>query len=312
MACRAVASAQAGPLGLDSLLCPSHLGDMMQSHFFRKEIAFLVVFVSVLCSSPPSVRAWRQLDEGLWLGKFNWPDELSDEDPKVRVLKIDPKVYDFRLLSTSEHNTGPMTAEEWADRFDLVAVINSSMYQVNRITSTGYMRNFAHVNNPKINPRFGAFLVFNPVDTSVPPVQIIDKNYQGWTKLIHKYNTVIQNYRMISAKQENLWSQTDRRHNIACVGIDKEGNVLFIHSSQSYSVYEFNQALLRIPLNIYNAMFVEGGSEAFLYLNTRKLPSKLRRTDNNWPVYDLNHKLPPAPNVLGIIRRQERTNRGLP
>ena len=284
----------------------------MQSQFFRKEVAIFVVLVSVLCVSPAVVRAWRQLDEGLWLGRFSWPDDFRDEDSKVQVLRIDPKVYDLRLLSTSEHNTGPITAEEWADKFDLVAVINSSMYQVNRITSTGYMRNFAHLNNPKINPRFGAFLVFNPVDVSLPRVQIIDKNYQGWTKLIHKYNTVIQNYRMISVKQENLWPQTDRRHDIACVGIDNDGNVLFIHSTHSYSVHDFSQVLLRIPINIYNAMFVEGGSEAFLYVNTRKFSSKMIETDNDLPRYDLSHELPPIPNVLGIIRRQKITERVLP
>ena len=189
----------------------------MQGKSFRKAIVTLAVFTCFLCSSGTPVFAWRQIDGGLWLRDFSLSDKTAYEDSEVLVLKIDPEIYDLKLLSASEHNTGSMTAEEWADKFDLFAAINASMYQVNRITSTGYMRNFAHANNPKINPRFGAFLVFNPVDDSVPRVQIVDKYHQGWVRLIHKYNTVIQNYRMISVKQENLWPQTDRQHTIGCV-----------------------------------------------------------------------------------------------
>jgi hypothetical protein len=275
----------------------------MQGKSIRKGIATLVALILVLCSNPTPVLAWLPLSEGLWLGEFDLPAKLRDEGSEVLVLKIDPELYALKLLSASEHHTGSMTAEGWADKFNLVAVINASMYQVNRITSTGYMRNFAHLNNPKVNPKFGAFLVFNPVDDSLPRVQIIDKYYQGWNKLIHKYNTVIQNYRMISAKQENLWLRSDRRYNIASVGIDNAGNILFIHSKNPYSVYTFNQILLEIPINLYNAMFVEGGSEAFLYVNTGKLDSKLPGADNNWPGHDLSQGSVPVPNVIGITAR---------
>jgi hypothetical protein len=273
----------------------------MQGEFFQKTILALLAFVSVLCSYPASTHAWRHLTEGLWLGEFNSPDEPRDQDASVLVLKIDPRVYDLRLLSASEHSTGSMTPKEWANKFGLVAAINASMYQANHLTSTGYMKNFAHFNNPKINSKFGAFLAFNPVDDSVAKVQIIDRQYQGWHRLIHKYNTIVQNYRMISIKQENLWPQTDRRFGIASVGIDKDGNILFIHSRKPYSVNAFNQILLKLPIQLYNAMFVEGGSEAFIYVNTKKLPGERLVTTNDWSRYDRNHDLLPMPNVLGII-----------
>ena len=273
----------------------------MQGEFFRKTTLALLAFVSVLCSSPASTHAWRHLKEGLWLGEFNAPDESRDQDASVVILKIDPQVYDLRLLSASEHSAGSMTPKEWADKFALVAVINASMYQANHLTSTGYMKNFTHFNNPKINSKFGAFLAFNPLDDSVAKVQIIDRQYQGWHRLIHKYNTIIQNYRMISIKQENLWPKTDRRFGIASVGIDKDGNILFIHSNKPYSVNTFNQILLKLPIYLYNAMFVEGGSEAFIYVNTKKLPGERLVTTNDWSRYDRNHDLLPMPNVLGII-----------
>ena len=275
----------------------------MQIKFFHRISGTFVAFIFLLWFSLIPALAWRQLGEGLLLGDFHLSDNLGVTDSKVVVLKIDPKRYALKLLSASEQHTESMTAGEWAEKFGLVAVTNASMYQVNRITSTGYMRNYAHQNNPKINSKFGAFLAFNPVDDSVPPVQIIDKYYQRWEKLTRKYNTVVQNYRMISIKQENLWSQTSERYSVACVGIDNDGNILFIHSGGPFSVHDFNEILLRLPINIYNAMFVEGGSEAFLYVNTGRFVGRWLGSDNNWARYDPTHDLLPVPNVIGIIKR---------
>ena len=275
----------------------------MQGKLFRKAIVTLVVFTCFFLSSRAHVLAWGQIGSGLWLQDFNLSGNRIGDDSQVLVLKIDPEIYDLKLLSASEHNTGSMTPQEWADKFDLLAVINASMYQVNHITSTGYMRNFAHANNPKINPKFGAFLVFNPVDDSVPRVQIVDKYHQRWVRLLHQYHTVIQNYRMISVKQENLWPKTDKQHNIGCIAMDNDGKILFIHSKKAYSVHAFNQILLSLPINIYNAMFVEGGSEASLYVNIKKLSTERPEFDIDWSRYDLSHDLSAIPNVIGVIRR---------
>ncbi len=275
----------------------------MQNNFLQKELAFVVILIFVLCISPTPALAWRQLGEGLWLGEFDLSDNLGVSDSKVVVLKLDPKTYALKLLSASEQNNESMTGEEWADKFGLVAVINASMYQVNHLTSTGYMRNFTHANNPKINSKFGAFLAFNPVDDSVPQVQIIDKHYQDWRKLIRKYHTIIQNYRMLSIKQENLWPKTDKQYSVACVAIDTDRNILFIHSGGAFSVHYFNDILLKLPINIYNAMFVEGGSESFLYVKSEKFIGRWLGSDNNWTRYDFTRDLLPVPNVIGIIKR---------
>jgi hypothetical protein len=137
----------------------------------------------------------------------------------------------------------------------------------------------------------------------VPRVQIVDKYHQRWVRLIHKYNTVIQNYRMISVKQENLWPQTDRQYTIGCIAIDKAGNILFIRSTKAYSVHAFNAILLQLPIDIYNAMFVEGGSEASLYVNIKKLVAVKSEVDIDWSIYDLSRDLLPIPNVIGVVSR---------
>ena len=93
-------------------------------------------------------------------------------------------------------------------------------------------------------------------------------------------------------------------YSIAAVATDKSGNVLFIHSRAPFSVYDFNRMLLTLPLDIQNAMYVEGGPEATLYVNaggerTQRVGSYETRFIEN----DGNDVAWEIPNIIGIRRR---------
>jgi uncharacterized protein YigE (DUF2233 family) len=246
---------------------------------------------------------WQRIDEGLHLGEFKSAQKSPVCDYPITVLKIDPNFYHLKLISASEQGGKPRTAKEWADAFGLVAAINASMYAQDHRTSTGYMKNVKHINNSGVNSKFGAFMVFNPVNGSAPSVQIIDRYEQDWRTLIEAYNTVIQNYRMISLKGNNVWKQSDNIYSIAAVAMDKDGNILFIHSRSPYSVHDFNKILLSLPLGIRNAMYVEGGPEATLYVNTGgKERAWAGSYETGFFEHDTNTSLWQLPNIIGITK----------
>ncbi|MFO7601273.1 MAG: phosphodiester glycosidase family protein [Candidatus Desulfacyla sp.] len=248
---------------------------------------------------------WQGMDDGLQLGEFKSPQKSPTGAYPITVLKIDPNVYSLKLISASEHGDKSKTAKDWADAFRLVAAINASMYHEDHRTSTGYMKNFTHVNNRRINPKFGAFLAFNPLSPSLPPVQIIDRYEQDWEALIKNYHTVIQNYRMISLKGGNMWKPSDSIYSIAAVAMDTNGNVLFIHSRSPYSVHDFNHILLKLPLDIKNAMYVEGGPEATVYVNAGgKERAWVGSYETSFSEHDENAMLWRVPNIIGITRRE--------
>ena len=277
----------------------SHVGRM----FFRVMTWFVVVLACL--ASTATARGWQELEKGLYFGEFVSPQESPVCNYPIVVLKIDPEFYAFKLLSTSEYGTKPKTAREWAEEFRLLAVINAGMYRENYKTSTGYMKNFEHTNNGYVNPKFGAFMAFNPVSSRVPRVQIVDRYHQDWKKLMKQYNTLIQNYRMISLKGENVWKQSKRLYSTACVGIDKDGNVLFIHSRSPFSVHDFNHILIGLPLAIKNAMYVEGGSEASLYVKAGgKEHEWVGSYETSFAEHDDNTLAWGIPNVIGITRRK--------
>ncbi len=277
----------------------------------RKILYSLAIFILgfLFCSisaAEPESQVWQKLDDGLYLGEFEYPKQSPIVDYPIIVLKIDPKLYSFKLLSASEYDDKRRTAKQWCKEYGLIAAINASMYCEDYITSTGYMKNYSHINNATINPRFGAFMVFNPANSSVPSVQIIDRYHQNWRDLIKDYSTVIQNYRMITLEGKNAWNKKkqEKVYSTAAIGIDKNGDVLFIFSKVPYSTHDFNNILLELPINIKNAMYVEGGSEATLYCKVNEEEIKwFGNYETGFNKNNKNESVCQIPNVVGIVKR---------
>jgi hypothetical protein len=266
------------------------------------------VLVLLLFCSQPSVECqpWTELDKGLCLGQFVSPQKYRRSDYPITILKISPAFYSLKLLSASEHDRNPRTGKEWCKEFSLSAAINASMYQnEDPLKSTGYMKNFDHINNAQFNPVFGAFMVFNPIDTSYPRVQFVDRRLQdNWKELIGKYHTAIQNYRIISEGKKRGWPQEGRLHSTAAIGMDKGHNILFVYSRSPFSTHDFIHILLSLPISIQNAMYLEGGPEATLYINLDEIePARERGGGIGSTVYDEATPTLKIPNVIGIVRR---------
>ena len=250
--------------------------------------------------------SWNPLDPGLSLGEFSVKTDPAGNGCGITILKIDPLFYDFRLFAASEHDQRSRTISKWTKDFSLVAAINASMYQgADYLKSTGYMRNYRHNNNPNINRSFGAFMAFNPVDPSLPQVQLIDRRLQkDWKDLIERYHCVVQNYRMVSFGKKRGWPQQSQRHGTAAIGLDADNRVMFILSRVPFSTHDLIHTLLSLPINIRSAMYVEGGPQAALHL--RVGPRNMTWTG----ICEANSVVPNSvfefeiPNVIGISKRK--------
>ena len=268
----------------------------------------ILLAVSFFCTdSKAEPQPWKMLDEGLYLGEFASTLKSRISNFPITILKINPEFYSFKLLCASEHDGNMRTAKQWCNEFGLLAAINASMYQdTDPLKSTGYMKNYNHINNPHINAAFGAFMAFNPISSSLPESRFVDRRLQkDWKAQIEKYHTVVQNYRMISKGKRKGWPQQKKLYSTAAVGMDKANNVLFIHSPSPYSTHDFINILLSLPIDIDSAMYLEGGPEATLYINPKDIHTKSEgrygtlfgKTFGDLSTLTL-------PNVIGIVKRK--------
>lgn len=251
----------------------------------------------------PGPAAWRVLEPGLELGQFVSPRKSRLGDSIVRVLRIDPEFFELRLLNASAPGQGrPQSARDWCRSNGLVAAVNASMYQTDHRKSVSMMRTRTHVNNPSLS-KDKAVLGFDRLDASVPPAQIIDRECQDFDALRAHYGTLVQSIRMISCERRNVWAPQSREWSTAAIGIDTRSRVLFIHSRSPFSTHDLIEILLGLPIELRRAMYVEGGPEAQLYVQSGGREMEfLGSYETGFKEADDNAFAWPVPNVVGIAR----------
>jgi uncharacterized protein YigE (DUF2233 family) len=246
---------------------------------------------------------WRRIDAGLYVAEFESPQKSVVGDSKITIVKINPAKFQFRLLCAKQLGAKNLIAKEWCEKFDLICCVNAGMFQTDHSTNVGYMKNLNYINNPGIHPKYHSVFAFNPITKSTVQAAIFDIDEHKMDKITKNYNTVIQNLRLIKNPRENRWSKQDKMWSEVALGQDKEGNILFIFSRSPYSMHDFNNILLKLPIEIVNSHHLEGGPEASLYFKYEELEiEKSGSFETNFFESDNNIQPWPIPNVLGFVK----------
>ncbi len=252
---------------------------------------------------PPAAHApqapWQPLEPGLETLELEGPPAVFG-DRKITVLRIDPARFDLKLFAASAPGEGELrTARAWAYRTGASAVINAAMYQEDYRTSVSLMRTGAHVNQRRVS-KDKAVLAFDPLVSGVPPVRIVDRECESLDDASARYASLVQSIRMVSCDRRNVWAPSERRFSAAAIGTDRAGRVLFIHARTPWPVHELVKALLAAPLELAQAMYVEGGPEAQLF--ARGGGKELERV-GTFESADTNLRPWPVPNVIAAVRK---------
>jgi hypothetical protein len=264
----------------------------------------LGVVLMILIVSPPIVSddVWQNVAGGLDIGRFRVAKEAPSGDSTVTIVRIDPKLWELKLLAISESGGDHgMTAREWCEKYKLTAAINAGMFDVDYTTHIGYMKSKEHVNSSRTNPYLSA-AAFDPRRDSLPLFRIHDLDKTPLDSVLDRYHCVVQNLRLIKRPRENRWSQQNRIWSEAALGEDDQGRALFIFCGSPYSMYDLNKLLLSLPIGLVSAQHLEGGPEAQLYLKHGDTTINLAGNYESGFVQG-NEFAWPIPNVIGIVPR---------
>ena len=280
-------------------------------------LTLLIVLVPVMLRAedsepdpvlPGETVLWTNLEEGLDMTRLAYTERKDGDFSRriiIRVLRFDTERYDFRLFSSRWEGQSVPTMREWAEGKHLTAAINASMYLKDGQTSTGYMRSGERTNNSRIVSRYGAFFVAGPREEGLPRAAVLDRSVDDWQTLLPRYDTVVQNFRLMGPDGQQIWPEDGPQHAIAAIAEDMNGRILFLHCSDPTSVHDFVEALkAHSDLNLNSAMYVEGGSEASLLLS---LPERFHLWNGMTPasyMFSSRGDAIPLPNILGVVRRQ--------
>lgn len=259
----------------------------------------------------PGEPLWTRLEPGLGLGRFLAGPSSSGRPLEIVILRIDPRFFTFTLHTGSDPavpllptGASARPLKDWAEAYGLAAAINAGMYLPDGLTNTGYLRVGTHLNNHRLVGRFGAFFLTGRAEgeSDLPEAVLVDRTASSWETLLPRYGMVVQNYRLISSARKNLWQPGGPEHSIAAVGTDGSGCILFIHCREPLTGLNLGNLLLALPIDIRTVMYVEGGSQAGLLLNSPTLSHTWmgRHPADFWT--DGNMEAP-LPNIIGARRK---------
>jgi hypothetical protein len=262
----------------------------------------MVGCLSAIAGPDASSDSWRYIADGLDIADFIVSPKASSGDSKIVVIRIDPKLWDIKLMSISE--TGDekgKSAKDWCQDHKLTAAINAGMFDVDYKTHVGYMRTRTHKNSPRING-YKSAAAFDPKHDTLPPFYIYDLDVTPLDTVAKYYHGVMQNLRLIKRPGENRWSQQERKWSEAALGEDSQGRMLFIYCGSPYSMYDFNHMIMALPIDLVCAQHLEGGPLAQMYIKHGETELELAGGYAN----DLIQSARPIPNVLGIAPRHSK------
>lgn len=251
-------------------------------------------------------QGWQSLEPGLDLGNFIALPPSVVGDSAITVVRIEPARFELDLFSADAMNLPQrLSIDRWTKEQRLIAGINAGMYEPSGRT-TGYSRIGNVMLNPNRKSNYEAFLAVDPDDKSFPSVTILDPECDDVKAREPHYRVILQSIRMIDCKGVNRWQKSPRAWSTAALAIDDQGRVLLIHARSPWDVHDFIEILLKLPLGIRRAMYLEGGPEASLSLETG-LVSRIRvgSWETGFNENDDNAAPWPLPNVIGVRRRQQ-------
>lgn len=242
-----------------------------------KALLVCAAFLATSLSAAPV--QWRPLQTGV---------ELAQIAPgPLYVVRIDPARTKIRAGLLSEKGGKSKTAGEWCRSERFAVAINAGMFQQDYRSNVGYLRHGRHLNNRRWNAYMAALAV------GPKKALWLDLDRTKPDKTLAAFPLVVQNLRLISGARKNVWAKNDRKWSEAALAIDGKGRLLFLFSRAPHSMRDFNDWLLRLPLDIRGAMHLEGGPEASLSIHVRGLDLDLAGSNTaQWPI----------PNVIGVLR----------
>jgi uncharacterized protein YigE (DUF2233 family) len=266
-------------------------------------LAIALLLLATGCGAPAPGPGWETIEDGLDFRSFAGCGTGASDAGSVHVVRADPARFRLTLLAASAQPGGrALPVTRWAADHDLVVATNAGMYHPDFVRHVGLMVDRGHENNPVAVSDYKSVLAFHPKRDGLDEFLFADLEETTLESLRQDYHTLIQNLRMISHRRANVWSPSDRRASTVALGVDSSGRLLFLFAGAGCSVHELNELLLRLPLDLARAQYLEGGPEASLFASaggrtlgwSGAMPSAEPAGDAFWPV----------PNVIGLLRAE--------
>jgi hypothetical protein len=255
---------------------------------------------------------WISISKGLEFAKVEITKNREIVDVFV-IVKADPKHNRIRVFSSYEEGK-PLarTIEEWQKQTGALAMVNSAQYMADPyympcapIICDGKLK------GPKSNPSVRGMLVAEPLKAHLPLADLLDFDFEQYTP--ETYAQGVQHWPILLDRQGKIKvNKTGWQASRTIVAKDSKGHILFITTEGSFfTLYNLGLFLKETNerkdggLHIHTAMNLDGGSEANMIVQTKRLSyvrhgAEQEDQKDAFNLFQLKRKIP---GVIGVFPR---------
>lgn len=268
-------------------------------------LRFALIAAVSAAAAAASARAeivWRPLEDGLELAQPRAPGQHRTGDGLVTLVRIDPAKARLALAMAKFEGNTQRTARAWAREKGWSFAVNAGLYREDHITNVGLMRDGRRVNNPRLN-HYRSVFAFNPRGGAGAPFLLWDKVCDKANDF-RRYETLIQNIRLVDCRKRVTWPASDKDVSLAVLAADGRDRLIVAFSQSPHTAGGFARLLLRWPLDLRRAQYLEGGRPAQLYLEAGGVTLNLNGLcGGTLGCIGVSGVAPDIPNVIGVAKK---------
>ena len=193
-----------------------------------------------------------------------------DKSIEIDIFKLNPDSVDIDIINVQKNKTIQQVLNETNSSDGYFLICNAGMFDVDYKSNMGYMKKDGNILNSKDHPDYYSVMAFDPLFEGLPDFYIYDTDITSLDSIILSYDSVVENLRLIKRNRENRWPEQDKKWSELAIGQDIDNNILIIYCHNNLSMFEFNNLILSLPLELATAQHLEGNSSAQLYFKVGK------------------------------------------
>jgi hypothetical protein len=262
-------------------------------------ILLVLLLLTFSCNSQQKevVNKWESIAKGVSFMEINAPEKSILGDSKLSIIRLNKDSVQAYLLMASAYDSISKTVKVWADTFDFQLTVNAGMYDLTKpLTSKGYMKSDLNFNNKQINTSYNGVCSINN-----QRIDLIDLMCEPYFQLANQ-QSCFQGMRLLDCNGTEMdWKRKKQSCSMLVMGEDNQNFIYFIFTRSPYYHQNMVNFLKQMPFKLRLTIYLEGGPETSLYLNTpfKKIALVGSYVSNTYPT-DKNDHFWPLPNVIGF------------
>ncbi len=238
---------------------------------------------------------WRSLEPGVEFAMMRGEPYCRSGSADIALLRVDPTRADLRVLHfTRQPDHRPLPLPEWQRRVKALAVFNAGQYYPD-LSYMGLLVSDGETISAHAHPSFRAALVAGPRSARVLDLDRVplDQARQQWRE-------IAQSFMLFDEAGRRRVRKTDQVANRTVVAEDRRGRLVVATSEGGYTLWDFAELLQRAPLQLTQAMSMDGGREAGLCV----VDGRFRYGSfGHWSDGDSPEAAVPLPAVVAVMPR---------